>query len=156
MNQSKTEKVVWFIDNPEKPAIGLVAGEEQRNLRPQKKGEPMPLLTLSTSVEIDEGGKENLLGQLSTAVAESLNKPEKFVMVTIEERAILMSGSTAPAAFASLSSIGGINGEANKAFSEKLCSLLKDRLGIEQERVYINFSDVERENWGWNGSTFAK
>ncbi len=120
-----------------------------------QKGEPMPLLTLSVSTEIDESRKGTLLGQLSSMVAESLNKPEKYVMVTVEEKAMMMSGTTAPAAFVNLKSIGGISDESNKVFSEKICDLLKKELGIEQDRVYVNFSDVARGNWGWNGGTFG-
>ncbi|MFP4014453.1 MAG: phenylpyruvate tautomerase MIF-related protein [Chitinispirillaceae bacterium] len=115
----------------------------------------MPLLTLSVSTEIDESRKGTLLGQLSSMVAESLNKPEKYVMVTVEEKAMMMSGTTAPAAFVNLKSIGGISDESNKVFSEKICDLLKKELGIEQDRVYVNFSDVARGNWGWNGGTFG-
>lgn len=115
----------------------------------------MPLLTLSISTKIDDSRKEILLGQLSSMVAESLHKPEKYVMVTVEEKAIMMSGTTAPAAFVSLKSIGGISDEGNKSISKKMCDLLKEQLGIEQDRVYMNFSDVERGNWGWNGGTFG-
>ncbi|MFP4417456.1 MAG: phenylpyruvate tautomerase MIF-related protein [Chitinispirillaceae bacterium] len=116
----------------------------------------MPLLSLTISKRIDAGMKESLLSQLSSLVAKSLQKPEKFVMVTIEEKTIVMSATTKPAAFAVLSSIGGIDADSNREFSQNICSLLKDQLGIEQDRVYLHFSDVPGENWGWNGSTFAK
>jgi len=33
--------------------------------------------------------------------------------------------------------------------------MLKDSLGIANDRVYLNFTDVEAENWVWNGSTFG-
>ncbi|MDA0723375.1 MAG: phenylpyruvate tautomerase MIF-related protein [Verrucomicrobia bacterium] len=37
-----------------------------------------------------------------------------------------------------------------------LCKFLSERLSIAPKRIYLNFHDVPREMWGWNGSTFAK
>jgi phenylpyruvate tautomerase len=115
----------------------------------------MPLLRMSISKKIDENNKSKLLKQLSEIVSECFNKPENYVMIVVEEKAIMMSGTTEPAAFAVLKSIGGITAKNNKMFSSRLCALLKDQLGIGPDRVYINFSDVAAANWGWNGDTFA-
>ena len=42
----------------------------------------------------------------------------------------------------------------NGQLSEKVCSLLKESLGIAPDRVYLNFSDIPAGNWGWNGEIF--
>jgi phenylpyruvate tautomerase PptA (4-oxalocrotonate tautomerase family) len=104
---------------------------------------------------MDEDRKNIILSQLSSMVAECFNKPETDVMIIIDEKPIMMSGKTDPAAFACLKSIGGINSLNNRTFSTKLCAFLKDQLNIEQDKIYINFVDVDAENWGWNGQTFA-
>ncbi len=39
--------------------------------------------------------------------------------------------------------------------SQQVCKLLSDSLGIGPDRVYLNFTDVEAGNWGWNGRTFG-
>jgi phenylpyruvate tautomerase len=54
-----------------------------------------------------------------------------------------------------LRSIGGLSDEVNRKLSQQVCKLLKDSLGISPDRVYLNFTDVEAPNWGWNGSTFG-
>lgn len=115
----------------------------------------MPLLALSLSQKIDENKKVKLLKLLSETTSECFNKPESYVMVVVEEKAMMMSGTNDLSAFADLKSIGGITSKSNKQFSSKLCAILKDQLGIKPDRVYINFSDISAENWGWNGSTFA-
>ncbi|NLD99698.1 MAG: hypothetical protein GX640_07475 [Fibrobacter sp.] len=115
----------------------------------------MPLLKLSVSEKIDDSRRQSLLSQLSSMVATCFSKPETYVMVIIEQNSIMMSGSIAPAAFASLSSIGGINSKNNNAFAKKLCTFLNDEFRIEPNRVYINFVDVDAGNWGWNGGTFG-
>ena len=69
--------------------------------------------------------------------------------------ATLMSGKPGDGAFVDLRSIGGLGDEVNRKLSQQVCKLLKDSLGISPDRVYLNFTDVEAVNWGWNGSTFG-
>jgi phenylpyruvate tautomerase len=115
----------------------------------------MPLLRLETSVALPEDKRKALLAALSKAVAETIGKPEQYVMVTASQAATLMSGKPGDGAFVDLRSIGGLSDEVNRKLSQQVCKLLKDSLGISPDRVYLNFSDVEASNWGWNGSTFG-
>jgi phenylpyruvate tautomerase PptA (4-oxalocrotonate tautomerase family) len=115
----------------------------------------MPLLRLETSVALPEDKRKALLASLSKAVAETIGKPEQYVMVTASQAATLMSGKPGDGAFVELRSIGGLSDEVNRKLSQQVCKLLKDSLGISPDRVYLNFTDVEASNWGWNGSTFG-
>ena len=115
----------------------------------------MPLLRLETSVALPEDKRKALLASLSKAVAETIGKPEQYVMVTASQVATLMSGKPGDGAFVDLRSIGGLSDEVNRKLSQQVCKLLKDSLGISPDRVYLNFTDVEASNWGWNGSTFG-
>jgi phenylpyruvate tautomerase PptA (4-oxalocrotonate tautomerase family) len=38
--------------------------------------------------------------------------------------------------------------------SKSLCGLLHHIMNIPNNRIYIEFSDVEPGMWGWNGETF--
>jgi phenylpyruvate tautomerase PptA (4-oxalocrotonate tautomerase family) len=76
-------------------------------------------------------------------------------MVVANHSDMLMSGKAEDAAFVDIRSIGGLNNETNRKLSQQICKLLQDSLGIAPDRVYLNFSDVEAGNWGWNGSTFG-
>jgi phenylpyruvate tautomerase len=115
----------------------------------------MPLLKLETTVPLPEDKRKLLLAALSKAVAGAIGKPEQYVMVTASQSAVLMSGKAGDAAFVDIRSIGGLNGDTNRKLSQQICKLLKDALGIAPDRVYLNFTDVEPGNWGWNGSTFG-
>jgi phenylpyruvate tautomerase PptA (4-oxalocrotonate tautomerase family) len=115
----------------------------------------MPLLKLETTVALPDEKKKTVLAALSKAVADTIGKPEQYVMVTASQSAMLMSGKTGDTAFVDIRSIGGLNGDTNRKLSQQICELLKDSLGIAPDRVYLNFSDVEAGNWGWNGSTFG-
>ena len=115
----------------------------------------MPLLKLETTVALSDEKKKTVLAALSKAIAETIGKPEQYVMVTASQSAMLMSGKAGEAAFVDIRSIGGLNGETNRKLSQQICKLLKESLGIAPDRVYLNFSDVDAGNWGWNGSTFG-
>jgi phenylpyruvate tautomerase len=115
----------------------------------------MPLLRLETNVGLAEDKRKVLLASLSKAVAETIGKPEQYVMVTAGKSAMVMSGKQGDAAFVDIRSLGGLSNDVNQKLSQQVCKLLKDSLGISPDSVYLNFTDVEAGNWGWNGSTFG-
>ena len=115
----------------------------------------MPLLKLETTVALSEDKRKGLLASLSKTVAGTIGKPEQYVMVTITQAAMSMSGKAGDAAFADIRSIGGLSSEVNRKLSQQVCQLLTDSLGIPADRVYLNFTDLKAGNWGWNGSTFG-
>ncbi len=115
----------------------------------------MPLLKLQTNATIPEEKRNDLLGSLSKITAQTIGKPEQYVMVTLGAPDMLMAGKAGDAAFVDIRSIGGLSGDVDRQLSQKVCQLLKDSLGIPPERVYLNFTDVPASEWGWNGSTFA-
>jgi len=115
----------------------------------------MPLLKLETAVALSDEKTKTLLGSLSKAVAGTIGKPEQYVMVSISRSDMLMSGKAGEAAFVDIRSIGGLSGETNRKLSQQVCKLLTDSLGIALDRIYLNFTDVEADAWGWNGSTFG-
>ena len=115
----------------------------------------MPLLKLETTTALPEDRRRALLASLSKAVAEIIGKPEQYVMVTASQAAMVMSGKAGDAAFVDIRSIGGLGDDVNRKLSQQVCKVLKDSLGILPDRVYLNFTDVDASNWGWNGTTFG-
>jgi phenylpyruvate tautomerase len=115
----------------------------------------MPLLKLDTTVVLSDDKRKALLASLSKIVAETIGKPEQYVMVTVNPVAMLMSGKPGDAALVDIRSIGGLGGDVNRQLSQKVCRLLNESLGVPQDRIYLNFTDVEAANWGWQGNTFG-
>ncbi len=115
----------------------------------------MPLLKLETTVVLTEDKRQALLASLSKTVAETIGKPQQYVLVAAGQAAMQMSGSPGEAAFVDVRSIGGLTEDVNSKLSQKVCQLLHDSLGIPQNRIYLNFTDVEASRWGWNGNTFG-
>lgn len=116
----------------------------------------MPTLTIHLSEETQTKDiREELLGRGSRLVAETLGKPEDYVMVACNYTALSMGGVRGNAAFVELRSIGGLDAAINRRLSQDLCTLVNETTGVPPERIYINFLDVPRTDWGWNNKTFG-
>ena len=111
----------------------------------------MPMLSLKCSKTVPQ----ELLEELSSAIAETIGKPEKYLMVVAESAKLLMSGEKGDAAYAEIKSIGGLDRTVNHELTMKLCILLNDHLDIAPARVYVTFQSVAADHWGWNQSTFG-
>ncbi len=115
----------------------------------------MPLLTLRTNQPLDAAATDRLMRDLSRAAAESLGKPESYVMVRLDAgQPLLFGGSDAPAAFLQLKSLG-LTEDRTKDLSRLLCDLVGDHVGVPAARTYIEFASPARAFWGWNGGTFG-
>lgn len=115
----------------------------------------MPYLKLNTNAEISAQQSVELLGELSKLMAKETSKPEQYVLVEMNEnKAMLFAGNNDPLAYLECKSIGLSKSQA-KSISAAVGKLLKDRLKINGDRIYIEFSNCPGEFWGWNGSTFG-
>jgi phenylpyruvate tautomerase PptA (4-oxalocrotonate tautomerase family) len=116
----------------------------------------MPLLKITTNREIDPEQRSPLMAKASSRVAELLGKPESYVMVMLEHgQEMLFGGSPEPLAYLELKSIG-LPRDRTGTLSAELCRLVTEELAIPERRIYIEFSDAERDLWGWNSTTFAR
>jgi phenylpyruvate tautomerase len=116
----------------------------------------MPVLTLQTNVGA-QSIPATFAADLVEVVASALGKPKSYVVVNIQaDQNINWGGSAAPAALATLMSIGQINPEANKNTSALISNHLEKALHVPADRFYLTFQDVEPANIGYNGTTFAE
>ncbi|MDF7801872.1 phenylpyruvate tautomerase MIF-related protein [Pontiellaceae bacterium B1224] len=110
----------------------------------------MPMIHLKSSRTIPA----DLLKEISAMLAETIGKPEKYVMVVAETAELMMSGTPGQAVYADVKSLGGLSPVVNHEITMKLCILFNDHLGIPGDRIFVTFQSLERDHWGWNGSTF--
>lgn len=92
---------------------------------------------------------------MSDMLSELLQKPEQYVMVIWEEADILFAGKRDPCLYAELKRIGLPENQTSE-LSKALCTFLENRLNIQSDRIYIEFTNVERHLLGWNGQTFSR
>lgn len=114
----------------------------------------MPYLKIQTNLQVDTETTQAFLQKASVTIAKLLNKPEKYVMLILQtEQPMLFAGTTGPVAYLELKSIG-LPKDRTRVFSQTLCELVSEQLGITAERIYIEFADAQRALWGWNKGTF--
>lgn len=115
----------------------------------------MPYLKLSTNAPALTQESAKLLSELSKTMAQESGKPERYVLVELlENKAMLFAGTTEPLAYLECKSIG-LSASQAKSLSAAISLILKDKLQISADRIYIEFSNCPGEFWGWNGSTFG-
>ena len=114
----------------------------------------MPYFSIETNQTIDQASNRGLIKKTSAFIAELLGKPESYVMIAIKpETSLLFAGSDEPTAFVRLKSIG-LPKERCPDLSKKICSFVEQELEVPPNRIFIDFKDLEREMFGWNGKTF--
>ena len=117
----------------------------------------MPLIAVTTSAPPPPPADQHaLMLELSRAVAEGLDKPEDYVMTSLQAGVpMTFAGTDEPVCLGDLRNIGTLTAEQTAALSERLCGLLSSSLGVSAKRIYIGFTDVQDHLWGWDGRTFA-
>lgn len=116
----------------------------------------MPLLRIVTSANPEKESQQRLLAELSRFVAENLRKPESYVMTTIATNATMtFAGTSEPACFVELKSIGTFTPEQTSSLSAALCRKLEGALGVPPNRTYIEFANAAGHLWGHDGETFG-
>ena len=114
----------------------------------------MPYFSIETNQAIAEASNRELLKKTSAFIADLLGKPEAYVMISIKPGTpLVFGGSDEPAAFARLKSIG-LPRDRCPELSEKICGFIDRELGVSQDRIFIDFKDLARDMFGWNGKTF--
>lgn len=112
----------------------------------------MPVIKVSTAVCIKD--KAGMMTSLSKQVAKWLHKPEKYVMVILEPvDRMMFGGENTPAVYVEFKSIG-LPVTLIEALSAQIGEFFEQHTGVPKDRMYIEFTDVPRTLWGWNGQTF--
>ena len=108
-------------------------------------------MNISTNKEVKNG--QLFLAKSSDFISALLNKPNKFVMVKLNDSLnMYFSGTYEPCCFIEIKSIGSI--EPSK-MSKPICEYFSNELDISKERIYIFFQNVEPNMWAWNSRTFG-
>jgi phenylpyruvate tautomerase PptA (4-oxalocrotonate tautomerase family) len=114
----------------------------------------MPTLRITTNVHVPSEQRNGLLARASATVGEMLGKPERYVMIILEDgRAMSFAGAQEPTAYLELKSLG-LREEEAPSYSHTLYDFLGETLSIPAERIYIELTSPPRHLFGWNRSTF--
>ncbi len=116
----------------------------------------MPYMKIETNTALDGRAGDEMLKKTSAFIATLLGKPEQYCMVSIDlAMPMMFSGTTGPAAYVELKSIGLREGHCTE-LSGKICEFLERELSVAPERVYIEFTQLNGKMFGWNKQTFQQ
>lgn len=111
----------------------------------------MPLFKILTNTDVAD--RKTFISKASAEIAQILGKPEKYVMVIfIPNLDLLFSSSPEPALYVELKSIG-LPKDKTGEITRKMMEFLSSETGISPSRMFIEFTDVQRNLWGWNNDT---
>ena len=117
----------------------------------------MPLLHLfSSALPPEEPALSHMLKSFSTLLARELGKPERYVMVALAPRSIMMfAGNAEPACYAELKNVGELAAEEVDHLSRILGDAIALALAVPRDRIYIEFTNADGALWGFDGGTFG-
>ena len=113
----------------------------------------MPMIDSKITLKLTEAQKEELKADFGKLIA-TLNKPEDYLMVGIEDSCDLWFGGKKleKGAYVAVSLLGNAPKELYEKLTGQICDLLEDKFSISGKSVYITYHPVS--DWGWNGKNF--
>ncbi len=113
----------------------------------------MPCINVKVSVPLAPEKQDALKADFGKAIS-IMGKPETYLMVCLEENAAIYFGGKKleRGAFVEVSALGQIDGGQSQKMSAEICDILKRRLDIPGDGVYITYQGYR--DWGWNGGNF--
>ncbi|PIG93045.1 phenylpyruvate tautomerase MIF-related protein [Gloeocapsopsis sp. IPPAS B-1203] len=117
----------------------------------------MPLIKVQTSIDkLEQSQVQALLQNLSSTLAKHLGKPESYVMTALESGIpMTFAGTLEPVCYIEIKSVGAMKPEQTQKMSQEFCQYINQMLGVNKNRIYIEFADAKGYMWGWNSSTFG-
>jgi len=124
-------------------------------LPPGSKGDDMPYLCVETNKALSPSAERVFLERATDWVETRLDKPRAVVMIAIAAgRPMTFAGSDDPTAFVRLKSVG-LETEACQELAAELSRFIDTELGIAPERMFLEFQNLDRALFAWNGKTFT-
>jgi len=112
----------------------------------------MPYVNVKTNQSIQ---KDSAMSQISSFMTTLLNKPEQWMMISIDDQmAMMFAGETEPCAIIQIKSIGLKTNEC-KDIAPKVSTFFESLLSIPGQRIYIDMINIDRQMFAWNGKIFG-
>ena len=116
----------------------------------------MPYIEIVTNVSAGKERIAELAGSMGKAIELMPGKSEKWLAVHVEDLAELSFGGDGdrPAAVVTVKAFGA---EQSDGCYDALSGVITDScsalLGVEPERIYVEYEQTR--HWGWNGKNFS-
>ncbi len=113
----------------------------------------MPYIDVTTNQSLPPEHITALKTALGEAITAFPGKSEAWLMVNVKEGAeLFFKGDVSPCAMFDVHVFGSLSDAACDAFTEKVCQISQERLGVPADRTYVKYSGYS--HWGWNNMNF--
>lgn len=113
----------------------------------------MPIFTVNTNLS---DVPVNFKSKAAALIAKSLNKPVSHIAIQVNSgQNISFGGTDEAAALCNLASVGSLSPDLNKQHSSVITGLIEETLHVSRNRTFICFTDVDKTNMGFSGTTIA-
>ncbi|MFO7789672.1 MAG: phenylpyruvate tautomerase MIF-related protein [Bacteroidales bacterium] len=113
----------------------------------------MPYFSIETNQRINDG--KAFTDSATSFIAGLLNKPEKFIMVSLKgKNEMRFAGTTDLTAFIQLKSIG--LPDDKDGLIESVFEFAEKALNTPKNRIYLELTDIKRELFAYNGKSFKR
>ncbi|BFU23825.1 Macrophage migration inhibitory factor (MIF), putative [Entamoeba histolytica] len=113
----------------------------------------MPHALITLSADITEEIKKEIAHESMKILSEVIGKPISYCATQVVTSVGGFGGKIVKSAFIDIKSIGGLKGK-QEGLSDRYCKLLEQKAGIEGGNIYLNFTEMTGNNWGYDHSTF--
>ncbi|KAG8787573.1 hypothetical protein FRC15_008929 [Serendipita sp. 397] len=116
----------------------------------------MPYIDLITNVKLSEDKQLEVVQALSKTGASVLGKPESYMSASYTHNSsLIFAGTTDPCFQIRLISIG-LTVEKCPEVSRALSEILKNLIGLDSSRGYMQLTDPTAERTGYSSTTFGE
>ena len=114
----------------------------------------MPYIETKTTVKVSREQEVKLKEALGRAIELIPGKSEQWLMLNlIDGCRMAFRGTTEPdIAMVEIDIFGKADSSEYDDLTECVCKVVNEILGIETDRIYVKYREVD--HWGWNGGNF--
>lgn len=116
----------------------------------------MPYIDSVTTVKLDKEKMVSLKSKLGEAICKMPGKSEEWLFLRFQDgETLYFKGQLQQnAAVIEVKLLGGQEMDVKDNFTSIVSEIFESELNIPKENIYVIFYEVEKGNWGWNGSLF--
>lgn len=116
----------------------------------------MPYIDSSVSCKLTCEKKEKLKSKLGKAIEILEGKSEELLFIRFKDsESLYFQGKELEnGAVIEIKMIGCKSKYEKEALTKKICGIYNKYLNIDPKNIYIIFTEVASENWGWNCELF--
>lgn len=117
----------------------------------------MPYLDFALAKPVSKDKAEWIKAEAAKIIQRHAGKGEAWLYVRIAgEQTLYFKGFPVDnGGIVEVKLVGTLSGSQKTEITVELGKLLQREFGAQPDQVYIIFTEVKGENWGWNGQTFG-